>query len=124
MSLTRKQVIQAITLLSLLFFVGSTGFAFIGLFTGAKNQPTQAANKAQSQAEQLKLQETGYLEVLKREPKNQTALQGLVEVRLATNDLKGAIAPLETLIELNPNQPSLKELLEKVKASETVPPSK
>jgi tetratricopeptide (TPR) repeat protein len=42
--------------------------------------------------------------VLKQEPDNQAALKGLVEVRIRQRDFPGAIAPLEKLIALNPNE--------------------
>ncbi len=117
MDITRKQLTQAATILSLLFFVGSMGFSFIGLFQGNHNKQAQVATESKNKTQQMLLQEKGYLEVLKREPKNPTALQGLVEVRLASNNLKGAIAPLETLIELNPKQESLKALLKQIQTS-------
>ena len=45
----------------------------------------------------------GYQVVLEREPNNQNALQGLIQAKLNQGDLRGSIAPLEKLAQLNPN---------------------
>ncbi len=57
-----------------------------------------------SQAEMSKLASAalGYQMVLEREPENQNALRGLLQVKLQQGDLEGAIAPLERLAQLNP----------------------
>ncbi|MEL4896290.1 tetratricopeptide repeat protein [Crocosphaera sp. Alani8] len=46
----------------------------------------------------------GYQLVLEREPDNENALLGLLETRLKQGDLKAAIAPLQRLAQLNPQQ--------------------
>ena len=53
--------------------------------------------------------------VLKREPDNQVALRGLVEVRLEMKNAQGAIAPLQKLVQLNPGEQEYKMLLAQVK---------
>lgn len=115
MLMNREKLTKTVTLLSLVFFIGSMGASFIGLFNGGQTKSAQTSSATDPKA-QLKLQEEGYLTVLKREPKNQTALQGLVDIRLASNDFKGAVQPLETLAELQPNDETLKTLLTQVKS--------
>lgn len=53
----------------------------------------------------------GYEMVLQREPKNENALKGLLEARLKQGNLADAIAPLETLAQLNPTQTDYSILL-------------
>ncbi len=107
-----KRIQQIFIILSSLSFAGSTVFGLGKLFSSA---PTQQPVKAVSQASQLAAQERGYELVLQREPGNQTALEGLVNVRLQMNNGKGAIAPLETLIKLYPDRADYKVLLGQVK---------
>jgi Flp pilus assembly protein TadD len=76
--------------------------------------PTQSANPV-STKEQLQKQAEAYALVLQREPDNPTALRGLLEARLGLGDVKGAIAPLEKLSKLNPNQTDYAILLAQAK---------
>jgi tetratricopeptide (TPR) repeat protein len=52
----------------------------------------------------LEAEADGYQKVLEREPENDTALRGLLQIRLQQKDLKGAIAPLEKLAGLHTEQ--------------------
>jgi tetratricopeptide (TPR) repeat protein len=82
------------------------------------NSPQVAATPTASPAaskEQLEATAKGYEAVLQREPGNQTALRGLVDVRIAQRDIKGAIAPLEKLAELNPTEADYGILLAQAK---------
>lgn len=63
----------------------------------------------------LETKALGYQLVLEREPDNQNALKGLLEVKLQQSDLKGAIAPLEKLASLNPQQTEYTILLAQAK---------
>ncbi|MEO0457990.1 MAG: tetratricopeptide repeat protein [Cyanobacteria bacterium P01_A01_bin.114] len=67
------------------------------------------------QRAELEGRANGYELVLQREPNNQTALLGLVEARIALQDLQGVVEPLEKLAELNPNVPSYAVLLGQTK---------
>lgn len=58
---------------------------------------------AQTQ-EKLAKDAQGYEMFLQQEPDNQTALRGLLEIRLQQGDIKGAVIPLEKLAKLNPQQ--------------------
>ncbi|MEG4892284.1 MULTISPECIES: tetratricopeptide repeat protein [unclassified Microcoleus] len=71
---------------------------------------------AVSQESLLAAQERGYVTVLQREPQNQTALEGLANVRLQMNNKVGAIEPLEKLVKLNPDRGDYKELLGQLKS--------
>jgi tetratricopeptide (TPR) repeat protein len=53
----------------------------------------------------------GYELVLDREPDNQTAWRGLLEVRLKQGNLPAALVPLEKLAQLNPEQTDYQILL-------------
>jgi predicted Zn-dependent protease len=100
-------------------FVLASGMAFLsssllglsGLFGSSLNKPVARENTAQSQNAQFKVEEKGFLAVLKREPNNQTALRGLVEIRMRTGDAPGTKAALEQLVKLNPTNTQYKEFL-------------
>lgn len=68
-----------------------------------------------SQQADLEAQARGYELVLQREPENQTALRGLLEVRLELVDIKGTIPPLEKLTQLNPEETNYAVLLAQAK---------
>lgn len=121
---TSKKPIQKIAVLvSVVSFFGSTAFGAVGAFNSARNQSTQnpttdtaaVESPMQLQQAQLQLQEREYEVVLKREPENQVALQGLVEVRLQMKNEKDAVKPLEKLVQLNPEHKDYKTLLAQVK---------
>lgn len=80
----------------------------------ATSSPSATASPAESQ-KQLEETARGYQAVLQREPNNQTALRGLVDVRIQQRDIKGAIAPLEKLAELNPTEADYGILLAQAK---------
>jgi cytochrome c-type biogenesis protein CcmH/NrfG len=111
---------RILIIISGLSFAGSTLFGLFGLFTKAfQDEPSTAQSAAVSKNAQLEAQEQGYELVLQREPENQIALKGLVQVRLQMDDLQGAVAPLEKLVELNPEQAAYKALLAQVKQKNT-----
>ena len=112
---SKKSILQKV------FIVGS-GLAFLGMMTLPmldmfKESPdsTQAPSSNTNPQEQLNKIADGYEKVLQREPNNPTALQGLAEIRLKMNDLQGAIAPMEKLVALYPEEKKLKALLEAIK---------
>jgi tetratricopeptide (TPR) repeat protein len=70
---------------------------------------------APDQKSQLADQARGFELVLQREPNNQTALQGLVDARIKSGDIKGAIPAIEKLAALNPTQPQYTLLLAQAK---------
>ena len=94
-------------------FLSSSILGISGMMSQS-NQPTASENAAQSQNAQLKAEEKGFVTVLKREPNNQTALRGLVQVRLRQGDAPGTKAALEQLVKLNPTDKKYKEFLDAV----------
>jgi len=100
-------------------FIGFALAPLLGSVLEARNvsqAPSQAAPAtAESQREELEAQARGYELVLDREPENETALRGLVEVRLQLNDIAGVLEPLEKLSALNPEETRYKVLLAQVK---------
>ncbi len=108
---------QIFAIVSMAGFAGSTIFGMVSLFSsGLSGQHQQKqAPVAVSQESLLAAQERGYVTVLQREPLNQTALEGLANVRLQMDDTVGAIEPLEKLVKLNPDRADYKVLLGQVK---------
>ena len=114
--MSRKRFKRIITLVSIVSFFGSSAYGAVGAISSALKQPTEDATTAPgSRDSQLQAQARGYELVLKREPENQVALKGLMGVRLQTNNMTGAIAPLQKLVQLNPGKQEYKTLLAQVK---------
>jgi len=107
---------QIFALVSMVSFGGSAIFGVVSLFSsGLSSQHRQKSPVAVSQESLLAAQERGYQTVLQREPQNQTALEGLANVRLQMNNKVGAIEPLEKLVKLNPDRADYKALLGQAK---------
>lgn len=99
-----------------LAFVGSTGAVIIGSLL--RRDPAVANNPVEETADplaQLQAQAKGYEKVLAREPNNLNALSALVQIRLQTGDLQGAIAPLDKLVAMYPEDPNLVALRTQIK---------
>jgi cytochrome c-type biogenesis protein CcmH/NrfG len=113
----QKRLQKILVVVGIVSFVGSTAVGTFGMFTSGLNPPKQDAKTAatQSQDSQMQARARGYELVLKREPENQIALQGLVETRLQMKDFKGAVAPMEKLVKRNPGKAEYKALLAEVK---------
>lgn len=126
MNATEKEYIMArkkrsdrlkhiLAIVSIVSFGGSAIFGTAQLFSSAVQKPSEATTAESSVESQLAAQAKGYEMVLQREPENQAALEGLVNVRLQMNDAKGAVQPLEKLVKLSPDRQDYKTLLEQVK---------
>lgn len=111
----RKQ--KMVATVSIVSFAGSMVFGMGQLFSSAWKEPNTAANNgvAVEQESPLVAEARGYELVLEREPNNQVALEGLVNVRLKMGEPDKAVVSLEKLIELNPGREDYKTLLEQVK---------
>ncbi|WP_341730454.1 tetratricopeptide repeat protein [Microcoleus sp. EPA2] len=114
----RDRVKQISALVSMVSFGGSAIFGIVSLFSsGLSSQHQQKpAAVVVSQESLVAAQERGYVTVLQREPQNQTALEGLANVRLQMNNKVGAIEPLEKLVKLHPDRADYKILLGQAKA--------
>ncbi|VXD25762.1 tetratricopeptide repeat protein [Planktothrix paucivesiculata] len=112
-----KQVQKVIMFLSLLAFFGSSIFGLAKVFkSGFEKQPeVNQTTEQQSATALLQKQEKGYETVLKREPNNPTALEGLLNVRLQQNNIQGAIEPLEKLVKLYPDRQDYQNSLTELK---------
>ncbi|MGL5873265.1 MAG: tetratricopeptide repeat protein [Xenococcaceae cyanobacterium] len=125
---SKSKTLQRILILVFgLAFVGSSGFFLVDLFAGDRSTPQTASTSestSTSATEQLKAQAKGYEAVLVREPDNPVALQGLTKTRLDMQDFQGAIAPLEKLTKLYPQEQQLQALLTVVKQQANQPTSK
>jgi Flp pilus assembly protein TadD len=83
--------------------------------TPVASSPTASASPNAYSPDELNKRITGYQAVLQREPENTSALKGLIEAQIAKGDNKAAIAPLEKLVTLTPDEPGIGVLLAKVK---------
>lgn len=95
----RSPFMYAVLLLMLVGFATFSVFPIINAVT-AKETTNNVSLEYQ---EELNDRAKGYQLVLAREPQNETALQGLLEIRLKQGDLEAAVTPLETLATLNPD---------------------
>ena len=70
---------------------------------------------SQQELTKLEAEASGYEKVLSREPNNDTALNGLLKIRLQQKDIEAAIAPLDKLAKLHPEQTEYLTLLAQAK---------
>lgn len=118
-----RWLVNTILIVAVASFLGVSIYPLIdGIRNSASTQavtspsPTQSVDNAIANRRlELENQAKGYESVLQAEPDNQVALKQLVRIRAQMNDAKGAIAPLERLVKLNPNQTDYSILLAQVK---------
>jgi len=109
----RQWIINGVLIVITLSFLGVSIAPLIG---GLFAPPTQqAANPSQNTSEQerIKIQIEGFEAVLKSDPKNQTALIGLVNLRNQLGKVKETIEPLQTLSDAFPDTPEYRMTLAK-----------
>jgi cytochrome c-type biogenesis protein CcmH/NrfG len=105
----RQKIVAWISMMS---FFGTGAFTAVSQVRQALENPEPATA---SVAPSLEQQAQGFELVLKREPNNLVALEGLVNLRLEMKDTQGAIPPLEKLVKLYPERENYKALLERLK---------
>lgn len=106
-----RWIITAIMGMATLAFVGISVLPLLGAF---QDNPQVSASPTSFQ-ERLETEAKGYELVLQREPDNQAALKGLLEVRVQQGNLEALIPILESLAEQNPEQPDYAVLLAQTK---------
>ena len=107
----KSKLTQVLIIGSGIAFLAGSVLSLSGLIARSLNEPATSKNSAQSQNAQLQAEEKGFLGVLQREPNNQTALRGLVQIRLRRGDAPGTKTALEQLVKLNPDNKQYKEFL-------------
>jgi len=107
----KNKFTKVFVIISGIAFLASSGIGISSMIGESIDRPAQNQNTAQSQNAQLQAEEKGFATVLKREPNNQTALRGLVEIRMQRGDVPGTKAALEQLVKLNPSNVQYKEFL-------------
>ncbi|MBD2197612.1 MULTISPECIES: tetratricopeptide repeat protein [Calothrix] len=117
--INRKKQIQRrqkfLTIVSIACFLGPILFSAVPVIQKALQEPQPKAVTQKSPDVLLQEQAKGWEMVLQREPQNQLALEGLVNVRIKLNDTQGAIQILEKLVKLHPERQDYKVVLEKMK---------
>ncbi|AMW27582.1 tetratricopeptide repeat protein [Arthrospira platensis] len=112
----RKKLQKVMMFISTAAFLGMMSSGLGAMFrSNSQSSEVNQAEEAATIISQLERQERGYQSVLQREPENQTALEGLVMVRLEQNQLEEAIAPLEKLVNLYPDVEDYQNLLKQLK---------
>lgn len=112
-----RWLINAFLLVCVTTFVG---IALIPLLGGILRPPTakvapDASGLKPEERQRLEEQAKGFAAVLEREPENQSALRSLIEVRGQLGQTAEAIAPLEKLAKLNPQETGYAVLLAQLK---------
>jgi len=116
-STTQKWIINGVLAIVTLSFLGlSIAPLITGILTPNPQQTakTEQTDTQAAETERLKIQIEGFQAVLKREPKNETALKGLIDLRLKLKDFKGAVEPLQVLADANPQEYQYRKILARV----------
>lgn len=80
-----------------------------------KSPNNEIITLSQQELTKLEAEASGYEKVLEREPNNDTALNGLLDIRLKQKDIESAIAPLAKLAKIHPEQTEYSTLLAQAK---------
>ncbi len=101
---------------SSLVFIGLSIFPLITALTTQQTAVPTPSSNASDSPEVLQKEADGYQIVLKRDPNNESALQGFVEtqiklMRLGVRKPKDVVDPLQKLVKANPNNPRYQMVL-------------
>ena len=111
----RQWIINGVLIVVTLSFLGVSIAPLIGgLFAPTTPPVTDNSNQSTSEQERIKIQIEGFEAVLKSDPKNQTALIGLVNLRNQLGKARETIEPLQTLADTFPEQPEYRMTLARV----------
>jgi thioredoxin-like negative regulator of GroEL len=113
-NMEKNKFTKIFVILAGIAFLGSSVAGLSSSIGSSLNEPAATEKAAQSQSAQLAAEEKGFAAVLQREPNNQTALKGLVSIRLHSGDVAGTRTVLAQLVKLNPGERQYKELLEAI----------
>jgi len=95
-------IVLGIMLFSLM---AASAIPLVGSVVAGKNFSNNSSGEvvvlSQQELTRLEAEATGYQKVLDREPENDTALTGLLKIRLQQKDILGAVSPLEKLAKLH-----------------------
>jgi tetratricopeptide (TPR) repeat protein len=108
-----RWIITAIMGMATLAFVGLSVFPLIGAFQ-SQGTPQVAASPTAAN-DRLESEAKGYELVLQREPDNEAALRGLLEIRIEQGNVAALVPVLEQLAAENTDQPDYTVLLAQVK---------
>ena len=116
-----KTFVRIATLIMGLGFAGSSlAIALSSVFSQDNYTASQSQSEnAPSSEEQIQMQVEGYEKVLAREPKNITALEGLTQIYLQTQNIDKAIPLLEKMVEYYPERQEFASILQIIKQQET-----
>lgn len=102
---TTRQWITAIV--SVLISLAFLGASFVPLITSILSPPAPAPAPQETNLsgdEKIKVEIASFEKVLAKEPTNQFALENIIQLRNQIGDVKGTIAPLQTLVSSYPDQ--------------------
>ena len=108
----RQWVINGVLIVVTLSFLGISLAPLIGgIFAPPAQQVADKSSQNASEQDRIKIQIEGFEAVLKSDPKNQTALIGLVNLRNQLGKAKDTIEPLQILADTFPDQPEYRMTL-------------
>ena len=123
-----KKIQRIVTLVLGLGFAGSTLAIALASVLSQNHSPASYAEEPNSPSleEQIQMQTDGYTKVLEREPKNETAIQGLMQIaqlHLQTGNTKEAIPVLAKIVEYSPEQTEIAQILAGLKKQQANKPT-